>query len=332
MDLIDRYLAAIGALTPQGQRQDILAELRDALMNRCEDKEAETGRPLTEDEVAEVLRGFGHPVMVAARYGGQSYLVGPELYPLNVLALKILLAFVAVTAAITGVVTAAFHPHQSGAGIGAAIGVLIQGAITNVGALTIIAALIQRQKVRPKFLTDWNPRDLPKPLQRPVFRRQTRPENAAGIIAQSVFILWWTRALAIWIPYISYIPLKLGQRLDLARAPIWDTLFWPVLGLSLVTIAVHGLKLFGKGYRTAAHGLDLARNLAAVIVLGVALRAGHWVEVSGQGLPADTLAKVDYGVNLGLQITLVALSVGAIGVAVYDSWRLFRDQADAPKP
>jgi hypothetical protein len=331
MDLIDRYLAAIGALVPQGQRQDILAELRDALMNRCEDKEAETGHTLSEAEVADELRGFGHPLVVAARYGGQSYLVGPELYPLYGFGLKIILAIVAAVAVVTGVVTAAVHPENPGAAIGAAIGAFIPAALSSVGALTLIAAILQHQKVRPRFLTDWNPRDLPKPMQRPVFRPQTRLDNIAGIIAQSVFILWWTRVLAVWIPYISYIPLKPGQQLNLARAPIWDTLFWPVLILMLVTIVVHGLKLFGKTYRMAANGLDLARNLAAMGVLWVALRAGRWVEVSGQGLGANALAKIDYGVNLGLQIGLVVLTVVAMGLVIYDSWRLFRDRADAPQ-
>ena len=332
MDLIDRYLAAIGALTPQGQRQDILAELRDALMSRCEDKEAETGRPLTEDEVAEVLRGFGHPLVVAARYGGQSYLVGPELYPLYVFCLKILLVIVAVIAVVTGVVTAAVHPENPGASIGAAIGAFIQGAIGDVGALTIIAAIVQRQKVRPRFLTDWNPRELPRRLQRPVLRPQTRFDNVAGIIAQSLFFLWWARVLTVWIPYVSYVPLKAGQLLHLARAPIWDTLFWPVLILILAAIAVHALKLFGKRFRMAANGVDLVRNLVALVVLWVALRADHWVIVSGQGLTADALAKVDNGVNLGLQVTLVVLTVVAMGLVLYDSWRLFRDRADAPKP
>ena len=230
MDLIYRYLATIGALLPQAQRQDITAELRDALMTRCEDKEAETGRSLTENEVADLLRGFGHPLVVATRYGGQHYLIGPELYPLYVFILKILLAIVAVAAVVTGVVTAAVHPEQPGAAIGAAFGALIKGAIGDVGALTILAAVLERQKGLPRFLTDWSPRDLPKPLRRPLFRPQTRFDNVSGIIAQSVFILWWTHALAIWTPNVSHIPLKVGQGLDLARAPIWDTLFWPVLG------------------------------------------------------------------------------------------------------
>jgi hypothetical protein len=78
--------------------------------------------------------------------------------------------------------------------------------------------------------------------------------------------------------------------------------------------------------------VDLVRNLVALVVLWVALRADHWVIVSGQGLTADALAKVDNGVNLGLQVTLVVLTVVAMGLVLYDSWRLFRDQADAPKP
>ena len=148
--------------------------------------------------------------------------------------------------------------------------------------------------MRPGFLTRWNPRELPKRLQRPVLRPQSRLDNIAGLIAQGVFILWWIRVLAIWIPYVSYVPLKAGQELDLARAPIWDVLFWPVLGLLLASMAVHGLKLFGARFRMAAYGLDLARSVAALAVLWVALQAGRWVSISGHGLPAGVLSQVDH--------------------------------------
>jgi hypothetical protein len=47
MDLLDRYLAAVAALLPKTQREDIVAELRDTLLNQMEEKEAELGRPLT---------------------------------------------------------------------------------------------------------------------------------------------------------------------------------------------------------------------------------------------------------------------------------------------
>ena len=82
MDLIERYLKAVGAQLPAAGREDILAELRDLLMSRVEAREAELGRPLTEAEVEAVLREVGHPPTVAARYGaGPQHVVGPELYP-----------------------------------------------------------------------------------------------------------------------------------------------------------------------------------------------------------------------------------------------------------
>ena len=104
--------------------RDITAELREALLSRREDKEAETGHPLTRGEEEDLLRAFGHPLVVAARYGRQHYLVGPELYPLYVFALKILLAIIAGSAVITGIVNAAVGPGQPGAAIATALAVL----------------------------------------------------------------------------------------------------------------------------------------------------------------------------------------------------------------
>jgi hypothetical protein len=65
MDLLDRYLAAVAALLPKTQREDIVAELRDILLNQMEEKEAELGRPLTAKEREAVLKAFGHPIAVA---------------------------------------------------------------------------------------------------------------------------------------------------------------------------------------------------------------------------------------------------------------------------
>ena len=67
MDLLDRYLGAIAALLPAGQRQDIVAELRDVLMSRIEDQAAAAGRPLDKAALEALLRAFGHPLAVAGR-------------------------------------------------------------------------------------------------------------------------------------------------------------------------------------------------------------------------------------------------------------------------
>ena len=277
MDLIDRYLATIGVLLPLSQRKDILDELRDVLMNHAEEKQAELGRPLNTGEEADLLRAFGHPVAVAARYGRGQYLIGPELFPLYALAVKVVLAIVAVSAVITGIVTAVADPGQPGSGLGAALGVMIRGAIDDIGVLTIIAAVLQHQNVSLKFLNDWNPRDLPKRLSRPVFRPRTRIDHVGGLVTQTVFILWWTRVINIAVPYVTYIPLKVGQHLDLARAPIWDVLFWPVVGFTLIGLVLNLMKLSGKADQSSVHGLDLVRDVVAFANASVALRASHWI-------------------------------------------------------
>ena len=95
MNLLDRYLAAVAALLPKAQREDIVAELRDLLLNRIEEKEEAKGAPLTDKEREAVLKDFGHPLAVAGRYGPQQSLIGPTLYPFYVFALKIALAVAA---------------------------------------------------------------------------------------------------------------------------------------------------------------------------------------------------------------------------------------------
>ena len=70
MTLVDRYLGAVRDNLPRAQRDDIIEELEDSLRSRMEDEAAARGRPLTEAEEAAILKGFGNPMAVAARYRG----------------------------------------------------------------------------------------------------------------------------------------------------------------------------------------------------------------------------------------------------------------------
>lgn len=94
MDLIERYLAAIGRNLPAKQAGDITAELRDVLLSRVEDREATLGRPLTKDELEALLIDFGNPLVVAWRYRRVQHLIGPEIFPFWWQAVKIMLLIV----------------------------------------------------------------------------------------------------------------------------------------------------------------------------------------------------------------------------------------------
>jgi hypothetical protein len=51
------------------------------LLSEIEAEEAGRGRPLIDDEVAEILKRLGRPTTVAARYGASNYLIDPATYP-----------------------------------------------------------------------------------------------------------------------------------------------------------------------------------------------------------------------------------------------------------
>jgi hypothetical protein len=80
MELLDRYLQAVKKHLLLRRQDDIIAELRANLESQLEDKEAELGRPLTTGEAEDWLRTLGPPMMVAARYQTQQYLIGPTLF------------------------------------------------------------------------------------------------------------------------------------------------------------------------------------------------------------------------------------------------------------
>lgn len=77
MDLIERYVQAVGRRLPAQQREDIMNELRSALYD------ATDGAEDAEAAAVAAIKAMGAPEQAAAAYypAGQ-YLIGPSLYPL----------------------------------------------------------------------------------------------------------------------------------------------------------------------------------------------------------------------------------------------------------
>jgi hypothetical protein len=161
MTLTERYLKAVAAQLPRASREDIVAELRDAIQTRMEDREEELGRPLTEADEEAVLREFGHPLSVAARYGsGPQHIVGPELYPWWMFGVKVgLMALICITG-ISAVVRLIIGDIDPGQVVLQAVHSIISGGVTIVGLATIAGFFIERQKEKPAFLRDWRVKDL----------------------------------------------------------------------------------------------------------------------------------------------------------------------------
>jgi len=99
--------------------------------------------------------------------------------------------------------------------------------------------------------------------------------------------------------------------------------------LALAILALHVLKLTAAARRGYVYALSLLSRIAVVAVTGITLSAGHWIVVSGPGLSAGALSKIDHGVNMGFEISLIMVAVVSAGMAAYDAWSLYRSRRDS---
>lgn len=297
MDLLEHYLGAVAAQLDKDQREDIIAELRDTLLNRFEEKEEALGRSLTDDERETILREMGHPLVVAARYGkGPQHLVGPELFPWWLFAVKagaMVLAALAVLQLLLGIFTGS---DDIGRAMSHVVSDLIEGGLVWIGVVTVAAYLVERNGWRPGFMTDWRVRDLPvlrlsdpdawreamagdhsppASTRKPRFVSGRRPGGEAlfGVIAGLVFIAWWT---GVWaLPGLESMAIS-GGNAQIVAAPIWDANFLPILLLAVGQVWIELLRLMRPQWIRAIAGLQAISCAVGLAIVWTMFDAGHW--------------------------------------------------------
>lgn len=169
MKLIERYVSAVGSKIWGKNRKDIESELRSSLLDTLEEKTE--GREASEEEVVELLREFGDPSEVASRYNSdKKYLIGPQLYDLYMLIIKIVCIAVSIGLTISIVVDIMKSQQQFNTLVWEAIYIVpkyFSTLVSTVGLITIIFALIEKSAiVKEEDLSlknkTWNPRKLPE--------------------------------------------------------------------------------------------------------------------------------------------------------------------------
>ena len=255
MTLTERYLKAVAAQLPKAAREDIVAELRDAIQTRMEERQEELGRPLTEADEEAVLREFGHPLSVAGRYGsGPQHVVGPELYPWWMFGVKVGLIALACITAISAAIRLLIGDVDAGQAISQGFNSLIGGGITIVGLATIAGFVIERQKNKPAFLREWRVRDLGL-FELGGFDAETVSRHVSGAVesgrggsgkqtatlspmaralgsaaAWTVLLLWWIGFLAISpVRPENLVGRAMADGVDYGAilSQVLATLYWP---------------------------------------------------------------------------------------------------------
>jgi hypothetical protein len=325
MDLLDRYLAAVAALLPKAQRQDIVAELRDLLLCRMEEKEAELGRPLDKAEREAVLKAFGHPIAVAGRFGTPRSLIGPELYPFYVFALKAALILTAVVTGIPAALSVLTGDHGGAAIPARFLSSFMTTGLTLIGALTLVGAAIERGWIKLGKSADWKVADLPR-LDRRGGAVKSRFEASFELAATLLFILWWTGAVEA--PWSGR---EARGEVFLSAAQIWTTLYLPILALAVLQLVSSLVAMIRPGWTRARAALEIAGGLGGLALVAVLWSAGRLIVVSPRGATGPQAVDIarlqtvlDQSIQIGLAITVAICLVKL----VVDGWRLTR----APRP
>lgn len=239
-DLLARYLQAIGEHLPAASQTDMLAELRANLQAQIDDRAEELSRPLTEPEVAAILKDHGRPIVVAARYSPQQYLIGPAIFPYYVMTLRKAAPFAVVILFFVNCsnVLFAHTAPEFLAGILRALGQLVPDLLMLAAWLTVafaIAEYVYTQNDAKPFTNAWDPTRLP--AIKPRFQGKSRAARIADLVLHSLFL-----AYVLEIPSHPFLVLGPGallfSRFDVAFAPIWHLYYVALLFLLFFQLVI----------------------------------------------------------------------------------------------
>jgi hypothetical protein len=315
MELIDRYLHAVRIWLPADKREDILAELSEDLASQIEERSGALGRPLNQDEIAALLKQRGHPRVVACHYLPHQHLIGPAFYPIYRLVLRMALLWIlpAVFLVIVGPL-AALTSDQPGIALVHALMGFPQAALICLVVITAVFALLEKYHAAGHSIDCWDPLTLP--AVPPEARNQMASalgsviEMAVGLLAASCWA-WLAWSGPTW---------NLGAT-QIALAPIWHTLSWPILLLLAGGAFGSYFTLLQPSRWRLRSGIHLASSAGALVLTYILERADLLLQITSPN-PADAL-RANHALRIGL------LWIGAVilvQIAV-DLWRLVRRPA-----
>lgn len=302
MDMLEDYLRAVSRLLPRAKRDDITAELRDEILTRIEVRESELGRKLSDNETEQLLRDFGHPIVVAARYrDGPQYSVGPALYPYWIFAVRFAVVLeICISAAVF--IGRMFSGAHIGDAFGQAIGSGLTGVMTLIGFATVAAWLIERKGITIEYFNTWRVRDLRfldfaawewgdiseriKAMTTAAayeyprehgwgFHSWSRRQSSAGrgvalVTGGGVFILWWIGVISFGLRAMpadfGNMPISAGGLANVDLAALKAAIFWPVLAYFIALIGLGVVVLtWPRGVRMRG-AIDIALGTAAMVL------------------------------------------------------------------
>jgi len=315
MNLIDRYLTAVGQRVPERVRSEVQAELRASIEDELE---ARGTTVHDEPAVVEILKSLGKPDHVAAAYypAGQ-YLIGPEWYPVFRKVVAITLTLQLLLAA-GGFAYAGFTVGMSstlGESLLTWIGWALRSMAVAVGVIVLVFAGLQRAATAPDASKrEWHPQSLPTYRDYDV---ASRAESAFGLVMTGVVMV-----------IINDVANSLRSDLPAAFQPLLARLFdrnlW-LLNLGLVAFVIIYVVLLLQGvWRWYTR---TARRIAEVVAVFVCVDVA--VALAAQRAELQTAGLGPTMINV-LVYSAIVTAVVTTGIFAWHEWSELRAAKGKP--
>jgi hypothetical protein len=315
MDLIDRYLNAVRRNLPARHADDIVAELRDALASRIEDREEELGRPLDAAETEAAIKDFGHPLVVAGRFRKQQWLIGPDVFPFYFSVVRIVLLAIAAIQIAIGGAQLIFGDRNPVEVLLQTIGGLSVSLLFSLAIVTLIFVILERTGFPADHIRSWNPAQLPD-----LGDEQPGPWKAAAEVALSVaFLLWWAGIVSL-----PFAPGAADFRIE--PAPIFTELYWPIFILAAARLLHNVIQWLRPRWRLVLRLTGGLTAIGGLVLLALIYRAGHWATIVPTGMPPAQAADLQTSLDLALKIALVVTGVAWTFACLGALWSLSRSR------
>jgi hypothetical protein len=323
MDLLERYLQAVGRYLPEATREDTLAELRANLLERMDARAEEIERPLVESDVAGILLEHGKPEVVALQYLPQRSLIGPTVFPFYIFTLRKALPLVAIVCAVAEAMNLLFTSEQ-----GNLAGRIVVAVLKLVPALLLGAAVITLTFVVVEYiiskgglkdtLAEWDPAALP------ALKRPEEQERAKSLTKKTlelvVHCLWFAYVLWLRHPFwIKWPGLFFTDSLHVAMAPVWHEFYAMLITLLTIQLVMRVLA-FVPAAQTMMQPMKHATDALGLVAIGWLACSSVYFVAAGPAANGHDIANVNQAMGWAFRIAFVAALFG-FG---RDMWKLVR--------
>lgn len=336
MNLIEKYVSEVGKHLPRKNRADIEAEIRSTLEDMLDERTQGEG-PADESAVIALLKEYGSPREVAGKYKTHPYLIGPRLFPIFEMVVKIVFAVVAAVSLI-GLGVSLYKTGLTGpefvSTLGEWIGGLFNGLIAAFGNIVLVFAIIERTQAANELERDfkeWDPTEL-----------QAEPDpNKIDMADHIATIIFTVLGLVLLNLYPNLLMVGFFSNEKWVSFPILTETFFRFLPfinvMGLVQIVFSGYMLSQRIWSPATRIVNILVDIASMVLSIVILRTPGIFGVTtpeafrsiGIDGAADTLARLFSFIPTIIIIIVVVATAADVGKNLL---RIFNHKSKSPYP